>query len=484
MMQNWLATLALLSWPVAALWLYSTRPFNRATAWTILGGLLLLPVGAVIKLAPGIPQLDKVSVPNLAALLGCVFVVRQRPRFFSRIGLAETLLLMSLVGPFITSELNGDIIFAGGATILPAVGHYDALSAIVSQFIFLLPFFLGRQFLWSSADTAEILRVLTIAGLLYSIPMLIEIRLSPQLHYWVYGYAPSDFIQEMRDGGFRPMVFMGHGLLAAFFMMTAVVAATALWRARIRVAPAPPITVAAYLSVLLVLCKSMGALLYGFVLVPLVRLAKPRLQLRVAVVLATIALAYPMARMADLVPSRLLLEWAASVSQDRGDSLRTRFVQEGQLLERASQRFIFGWGRFGRSRIYDESGNNTSITDGRWIITIGQFGLFGFLAEFGLLAFPIFSAVAALRFTETARDRVFLATLALILAINIVDLLPNATITPWTWLLGGALLGRAEALRAAIRPSTRPDLLLNQTGREKRRGNFAPSSPGGSASPQ
>ena len=54
---------------------------------------------------------------------------------------------MSVIGPFITSELNGDIIYVGGNTILPGVGHYEALSAVVNQFIFLLPFFLGRQFL-------------------------------------------------------------------------------------------------------------------------------------------------------------------------------------------------------------------------------------------------------------------------------------------------------------------------------------------------
>ena len=160
---------------------------------------------------------------------------------------------------------------------------------------------------------------------------------------------------------------------------------------------------------------------------------------------------------------------------------------EKQLLERASQRFIFGWGRFGRGLIYDsESGKDTSITDGFWIITIGQFGLFGFLAEFGLLTFPIFSAAAALRFTESARDGVFLAALALILGINIFDLLPNASITPWTWLLSGALLGRAEALRAAFRrPAIRPRLPIIEPGRQgTRQGNLTPKSPGGSASRQ
>ena len=41
----------------------------------------------------------------------------------------------------------------------------------------------------------------------------------------------------------------------------------------------------------------------------------------------------------------------------------------------------------------------------------------------------------------------FLAALALIISANIVELLPNATLTPWTWLLAGALLGRSELLR-------------------------------------
>ena len=35
--QNWFATLALLAWPVVALWLYQTRPVNQATLVDDLG---------------------------------------------------------------------------------------------------------------------------------------------------------------------------------------------------------------------------------------------------------------------------------------------------------------------------------------------------------------------------------------------------------------------------------------------------------------
>jgi hypothetical protein len=443
---NWFATFALLSWPAVALCLYLKRPVGQATLWTILGAQLLLPVGAAIKFE-GIPPFDKISIPNLAALVGCLLALRRPLRIWNGFGLAGILILVYVIGPFITAELNDDPIVLVDRT-LPAASTYDALSAVVGQLLFLLPFFLGRQLLRSSAENEEILRVLVIAGLLYSLPMLFELRMSPQLNNWFYGYFPHSFIQQVRDGGFRPVVFMGHGLLVAFFAMTTAVAAAALWRTQTRVARLPSGGVTAYLGVILVLCKSLGPLIYGAVLVSLVRLAKPRLQLRLALVLVTISLLYPMLRISNLVPTNAMIHAAEFVSAERASSLKTRINQEEQLLKRASQRIWFGWGRWGRARVYDkESGQDISVTDGYWIITMGQFGLVGFLAEFGLLALPIFRAASSLKFAASARDSVILAALALIVAVSIVDLLPNSSITPWTWLLAGALLGRAESLR-------------------------------------
>src|SRR4051794_24081234 len=135
---NWFAFVALLAWPVVALWLFHARPVNAALLWTILGGYLLLPVGASIKFE-GVLPLDKSSIPNLAALVGCLFIARRSLRLFHGFGIAEVLILMLLVGPFITSALNGDTIRIG-ERVLPGVGSYDGLSAAVGQFIFVLPF--------------------------------------------------------------------------------------------------------------------------------------------------------------------------------------------------------------------------------------------------------------------------------------------------------------------------------------------------------
>ena len=293
MTPNWFSTVALVLWPMVAFFLYQTRPVNQATLWTILGGFLLLPVGATIKFEM-VPQFDKVSIPNLAALIGCMLVLRRPPRLWYRFGLPEVLLLMWLVGPFITSELNTDPLVYG-PIVLPGETQYDALSAVVAQFIFLIPFFLGRQLLRNSTDNEEILRVLVIAGLIYSLPMLFEIRMSPQLHTWIYGYFPHSFAQQVRDGGFRPVVFLGHGLAVAFFAMTTAVAAAAFWRTRTSILRLPAAGITAYLGAVLILCKSLGSLVYGAVLVPMVRFAKPRLQVRVAMVFAVIVFSYPAA---------------------------------------------------------------------------------------------------------------------------------------------------------------------------------------------
>ena len=73
----------------------------------------------------------------------------------------------------------------------------------------------------------------------------------------------------------------------------------------------------------------------------------------------------------------------------------------------------------------------------------------------GCLTIGVFRSAAALRFAESREEQILLAALALIVALNIVDLLPNSGLRPWSWLLAGSLLGRAEALRALARQKSR-----------------------------
>jgi hypothetical protein len=447
MMPTWFAFVALGLWPLVALYLYLTRPAVDATLWTVLGAFLLLPVGVAIKIDM-VPPFDKYVVSNVSALIGCFIVLRPRLRFWHGIGATELLLLVFLITPFITSELNSDPIVTA-RRYLPGETQYDALSAIANQFLFIIPFLLGRELWRGPADLRKIFHITAIAGLAYSAPVIFELRMSPQLHNWLYGYHASGFDMAIRESGYRPMVFMGHGLVVSFFMMTSVVAATVLWKTRKRIGRIHSAAAAAYLGTILFLCKSLASLLYGLVLVVLVRYTGPKFQIRVAIVIAVIALSYPVLRSADLVPNKLMVEMASTISLDRAGSLKTRFDQEQQLLDRASLRLWFGWGRWGRNRVYDEdTGQDISLTDGHWIITLGMFGLAGFLAEFGLLALPVFRAASAFRFAASENDRAYLAALALVVAVSLLDLLPNSFLTAWTWLIAGALLGHSEWLKS------------------------------------
>ncbi|MCP4618199.1 MAG: hypothetical protein GY844_17410 [Bradyrhizobium sp.] len=450
---NWFATIALLAWPLVALWLYRVRPIGEATIWTILGGYLLLPAGWGIKL-PMIPPIDKASIPCVSAFIICLLMRgRNTLAAWRHFGLIEAAALVYVCSPIVTALLNGDDIRGRGA-VLPGVGLYDGLSTVEYQLLQILPLVLARQFLRSPRDTELLLRAFVIAGLVYSLPMLLEIRLSPQLHNWIYGYFPHSFLQQIRAGGFRPVVFLGHGLLIAFMAMISIVASASLWRSRTRIVRMlPPVVVTIYLSGVLILCKSVGAVVYTAFLLPLVRFASARLQLRVAAMLAIAALLYPTLRAADLVPTESLLSLSASFSDERAESLATRFYNEKLLLDHASERFWFGWGRFGRNRIIDlETGKEESISDGLWILTMGQLGYVGFLAQFGLWALIVFRAVGAARRIADPISRNRLAALALILAVYIVDQLPNAPVSPLMWLIAGALLGRAEdAARARPR---------------------------------
>jgi len=202
-----------------------------------------------------------------------------------------------------------------------------------------------------------------------------------------------------------------------------------------------------FLGVMLILCKSVGSVIYAAIILSAIYFAKPTRQVKVACFLVMLAVSYPILRMAELVPIYEMVEVAESISEDRAQSLNFRFRNEEMLLSKAMQHTFFGWGSWGRNRVYDHRGKDLSVTDGRWVITLGIFGLFGYIAEFGLLALPVFRCARVIRKIDSRRGRIVLSALMLLLAINMIDLLPNSTITPFSWLLAGTLLGYSEAVK-------------------------------------
>ena len=453
-MPNGFAYLVLLSWPLVVILLFRVLPLPRAIAWTIVAGYLFLPEQTGFDF-PLLPPIDKTLVPAVSAAVMAWVKLRDpaTPRAAASAPTVRKLfvviLALLLVTPFVTALSNSDpIIIGDGVFFIPGLRIYDALSILNETVVMLIPFVLARRFLASEESHAALLKVLALAGIVYCLPIFIEVQLSPQLNTWIYGFFPHSFHQHIRGGGFRPIVFLNHGLWVAIFMASAVLAAAALWKAREdrgeRVGWA---LVTMLLLGTLVLVKSLGALLIVLAILPVVAFFRPRGQLLVAALLAGLVLVYPLLRGAGLVPVDWILSMVEGVAPERAQSFWFRLDNEDQLLERANLKPFSGWGGWGRSLIYDETtGQRLSVTDGAWIIVIGQGGWLRYLTLFGLLSLPLILLWA--RFSRL-RPSPATAGLALVLAAGLVDLLPNGTLTPLTWLLAGALAGRVQAAHSA-----------------------------------
>lgn len=450
-MPNAFAYLMLLAWPVIVIAMFRQMPAERALIWSILGGYMLLPPVAALD-PPLLPALDKHAIPALSAF-ACLLASGHKIRLLPATKPGKILLLILLLSPIGTVLTNSDpVLFAIGG--LPGLTWRDIPSSAAYQFMMVLPFLLAREILATPAAQRELLRALMIAGLIYSIPMLYEMRMSPQLNTKIYGFFQHGFDQTIRFGGFRPIVFMQHGLWVAFFALSALAAAAALWRFAAPEQRMRYIAATLYLGVILLFCRSLGPLVLAAALVPLVFFASQRMQLRVAALLALIVLCYPILRSAELVPVEMMLEQAQRIDGHREGSLKFRFDHEAALLEHARQRPYFGWGAWDRNLVHDyESGRRLSVSDGRWVIVIGIGGWFAYIAEFGLLQLALLMLMRSAGQDALRAQAPYLGALSLILAFNLVDLIPNATLTSLTWMISGALLGYAEALRAGTLPA-------------------------------
>lgn len=426
------APIALLFTVPLTLVLFSSQPPYRAAFLSLLIGALVLPVDYGWAL-PGVTILDKATIPLLASIAACLFMASSEFRHLRLRGGTLVLLVALVVGPFMTAFTNSDPYAVGGIVLSPlstwdGVGIFRELA-----FPLIFPFLFGRMLVREVPQLDRLLRAFVAALLIYSIPMLFEIRMSPQLHTTVYGYFPHSFVQQARAGGYRPVVFVGHGLPLAIITSFAVLASAMLWRRGRRIRRLPPAFVTSSLGGMVVLCKTMSAMVYAGVGTAVIFFCSPKTQVRIAVVIAGIVLAYPILRSFDLFPTAVLTQMSGSASEDRSDSLAFRFENEDRLLAHARERWLFGWGGYGRNRVIDDEGHDTSVTDGLWIILFGQVGALGFLSVFGLMMLPIFRCGRALRHLSSASDRQLLASFALLVALNWADSLPNA-------LSGGTLM--------------------------------------------
>jgi hypothetical protein len=290
-----------------------------------------------------------------------------------------------------------------------------------------------------------------------------EIRMSPQLHADVYGFRQHDWTQTQRLGGYRPMVFLQHGLMVGLWMGAAALVGVALWmNGRVRRLWGMPLAllVPALLATT-VPCKSFGAT--ALVLIGVLALATMR-TLRTSlpmVLLLCLSATYVVLRTAGRWSGSELTELVSQVSPERASSLAFRLEAEERLRSKALERPVLGWGGWGRSFVRlddDPLQRDMVITDSLWILVFGKHGAVGLASLLLLFLVPVLALWRVCPPRLWASPGAALPwALALVLTVYALDNLVNAMENPVYLLIAGGLCGLTPAVaRVRVRAGPAP----------------------------
>ena len=373
---NLTAITILVAWPVIGIILGILLPIRHAVLLAILGGNLLLPATAIAL--PGFPNYTKTVAAGLGALLPSV-VFESAKLFGLRPKLLDTFFVGFLLAPSLSSLANQQ-------------GLYDAGSTLVNRFLeWGVAYWVGRALFNDLHSLKDLSKGIVLSGVLYAPLCIFEIALSPQLSRIVYGFRPSAFSMTYRMGGWRPMVFMQHGLALAAWMAAATLVAWILWRSKAirQICGIPMPWIAIGLVILTIWLRSTGAaiLLLGLICAAeFIQITRLRI---ILIVMAMIPMGYIGLRTFGW-DGHQMISLASQLDADRAQSLEVRLENDQMIADKAMQRPVFGWGGWGRWRVKDEYGRDITISDSWWAILLGTTGVFGLVCTYATFISPLF----------------------------------------------------------------------------------------------
>jgi hypothetical protein len=426
-MGNFLVKITLFGWIPFVLFLFTILPPRRAVIWAFLLAWLFLPMAGFS--VPGLPDYTKMSATTAGVLIGALIFDTDRVLSF-RLKWIDWPMLIWCVSPFASSYLND-------------LGMYDGVAEVVhGTIIWGLPYVIGRVY-FNDLEGLRDLAVGMLAGGLIYVPLcLLEVRISPQLHLLVYGYNQHSFWQNVRDGGFRPMVFMQHGLMVAMWMSMTALIGVWLWQCKTirKIADIPVSYLIWPLLLTVYLCKSKYALLLLVTGVGMLYLSKWMRTSLLVVMLALVPPTYIYLRASGAVTGEKMVEVAKNTfGEERSKSLFVRVDNENALVQRAMEKPWFGWGGWGRARVTDDEGHDR-ITDSLWIITIGKAGWVGLAALLAMLLLPMLLVCKDWKVELWSHPAVApVVALGMITMLYMFDHLMNGMVNPIFMLAVGAV---------------------------------------------
>ncbi|MGL5083039.1 MAG: O-antigen ligase family protein [Microcoleaceae cyanobacterium] len=372
--------------PIVVFGFFRFLPPRRAVIVSFLIAWLFLPQRASFIFL-GLPDYDRMSATCYSILLATLLYDAKRFSTF-KLSWLDLPMIVWCICPFLSSMTNG-------------LGAYDGVSAVLDRTVsFGLPYLLGRLYLNDWVGLRQLAIGIFASGLIYAPLCILETIISPQLHSMVYGYhGIRQFGQGIRYGGYRPAVFMVHGLSVGMWMMTATLIGIWLWQAGLLKKfwniPMNLLVIGMVITVILV--KSTGAyiyLLYGIIILftaKWMRIALPLLVL-IAMIYGYVGLAAS-GGFSGESKDQIVAVITDLTNEDRAQSLQFRWDNEEILGEKARERPILGWGGWGRNRVfeYGSSGEleDVTVTDSLWIISFGVNGSIGLIAIVATLSVPV-----------------------------------------------------------------------------------------------
>lgn len=428
-------------WIPVVVVLFSVLPHRRAVIAAFLFAWLFMPVTSY-PLAM-IPDYTKMSATSTGVFLATLIfspnrILSFRPRWY------DLPAAVFCICPLFSSLANG-------------LGLYDGMStALTSVFRWGLPYLIGRIYFNDLAGMRELAIGVFIGGLIYVPLCLFEIRMSPQLHTMVYGFHQHSFAQTRRFSGWRPTVFMQHGLMVGMWMCMAALSGFWMWRAGglKRFLGMPTVIPVAILAATAVLCKSNGAtILFGLGLGIFAGIKWFRTSWLPGV-LSGMVILYLVVRAAGIWDGAELISiLEATLGPNRSESLNFRMYNEDILSDHARKQPVFGWGTFARNRPKDVQ----VVIDSLWIAILGKNGFVGLISVTAMFLLPL--NLLRWRIAPRYWNHPAVAPavcFAVICLLYMIDNLANGMYNPIFILMIGGLAGLKKtgpAPRAASRPA-------------------------------
>ena len=423
------ALFVVFAWIPVVLYFFSRFPAQRALIMSFVLGWLFLPL--VTFPIPPFPPYTKMAATCYGILLATLIFDADRFTSFKP-GWLDLPMLIWCLCP-IASQVT-----TGGSPISPTFNQ------IVTWGI---PYFLGRIYLNNLEGLRQLAVGIFAGGVAYIPFCLVENAKGPILHQMVYGFQVFiDWSQAKRYGGWRPVVFMTHGLMLGVWMMTGALIGIWLWRTGVlkKLWGIPVKWLAIALTISFILCLSTGA--YGYMVAGLIILFTAkwlRTALPLLVLICCLWIYIYQGTSGTFSSAQIIDTLTQVLPEERVDSLKFRFDNEELLGKQARRRVLFGWGDSGGNRIYDENGNDVSTTDSLWIIVFGTNGIVGIISWLSSLllpptAFTLFRYPAS---TWANRKVAPAAVLAVALVLYVLDCFLNAMINPVFALISGGISG-------------------------------------------